>query len=39
MVNYTSHNDHNNKLSIWQRGVKEALFIGPSYKEFDFLIY
>ena len=41
MVNHTSHNDHNNKLStcIWQRGMKEALLIGPSYKGFDFLIY
>ena len=31
MVNHTSHNDHNNKRSIWQQGMKEALLIGPSY--------
>ena len=39
MVSYTSHNDHVNKLSIWQQGMKEALLTGPSYKGFDFLIY
>ena len=37
MVNDT-HNDHNNKLIIWQLGMKEVLLIGSSYKGFDLLI-
>ena len=38
MVNDTSHNGHNNKQSIWQPGMTEALLIGSSYKGFDQLI-